>query len=192
MDRIIKGVYQIKCKTTGQVYIGSAINIDSRWRTHFKQLAEKSHGNYKLQTLYCRNGGKDNFELSVVEEAPANFNRTQIFDLEQKWLDCTPKLLNIYKDARAHLKRIPIQEAAIAEKKPKQRPKKKFKSAKKYHFQKAPSKEPVERRIRRKTKTETGEVVAKEWSTTAKVGGQKLAKRKYASSGVSLKYYVNI
>lgn len=103
MDRIIKGVYQIKCKATGQVYIGSSSNVEKRYRQHIEALSNKTHTNYKLQTLFIRNGGIGNFELSVLEEAPKNFLRGQVYDLEQKWLDATPNLLNILTDAKAHL-----------------------------------------------------------------------------------------
>ncbi len=88
MDRIIKGVYQIKNKLTGCIYIGSSRNIEKRLRQHFEHLAAKCHSNYKLQTDYCRQG-KDIFETSIVEETTARL-RSQLYDIEQKWIDKTP------------------------------------------------------------------------------------------------------
>jgi group I intron endonuclease len=103
MDRIIAGVYQIKCTTTNNIYIGSSVNIERRLRQHFKELKELKHGNYKLQGDYNKYS-LVSFETSILEEVSSKILRYELYTYEQKWLDCTSNKYNILNDAKAHLK----------------------------------------------------------------------------------------
>ncbi len=35
------GVYQIRCKSNGKIYVGSAVNLRARWDTHRRELRRR-------------------------------------------------------------------------------------------------------------------------------------------------------
>lgn len=78
------GIYQIRCKRSGKIYIGSAVNLSARWRRHRQQLAEGLHGNPHLQSAWTRYGAAS-FEFTVLEFA----NPAQLLRREQYWIDRT-------------------------------------------------------------------------------------------------------
>ena len=59
------GVYQIRCKRNGKFYVGSAVNLRTRWDTHRRDLRRGSHHNPYLQ-LAWKLYGEINFELVVL------------------------------------------------------------------------------------------------------------------------------
>lgn len=63
----ITGVYMIKDKTEGKVYIGESFDIYRRWEQHKGDLINHRHDNYPLQRLY-NEYGMDNLEFSIVHE----------------------------------------------------------------------------------------------------------------------------
>ncbi|HXY96551.1 MAG TPA: GIY-YIG nuclease family protein [Steroidobacteraceae bacterium] len=78
------GIYQIRCKRSGRIYIGSAVNLLNRWYRHHQQLAEGLHGNPHLQSAWTRYGAA-NFEFTVLEFA----DPSQLLLREQYWIDRT-------------------------------------------------------------------------------------------------------
>ena len=78
------GVYQIRCKRSGKIYIGSAVNLRARWQTHRQQLADGTHCNPHLQNAWIRHGAA-NFEFTILEFA----DRDQLLRKEQDWIDRT-------------------------------------------------------------------------------------------------------
>lgn len=78
------GVYQIRCIVTGQIYIGSAVNISARWAQHQRSLRQGSHVNRYLQQTWIR-CGEENFEFTVVEYVSRPF----LLRAEQLWIDKT-------------------------------------------------------------------------------------------------------
>jgi hypothetical protein len=56
------GVYQIRCLITGQIYIGSAVNMPARWSEHRRRLQRGVHANQHLQQAWNKYG-EENFEL---------------------------------------------------------------------------------------------------------------------------------
>ena len=62
----LTGIYQIRCISTGKIYIGSAVNIHERWRQRRAALKHNKHGNYHLQNAWNKYGAV-NFEFSVLE-----------------------------------------------------------------------------------------------------------------------------
>jgi group I intron endonuclease len=80
----LSGVYQIRCNQNGKIYIGSAINLESRWCSHRRDLRNGVHVNPHLQfawNLY----GETSFEFSVVEYV----DETRLLATEQFWIDKT-------------------------------------------------------------------------------------------------------
>jgi hypothetical protein len=92
------GVYQIRRKQNGKIYVGSAVNLQSRWHSHRRDLGNGVHVNPHLQfawNLY----GETNLEFSVLEYV----DEQRLLTTEQLWIDktgCTDRLASTM-DARA-------------------------------------------------------------------------------------------
>ena len=76
------GVYQIKNKVNGKLYVGSSKNMHYRLRKHFEHLRANKHENRKLQNAYNKYG-KDNFIISVIELCEED----KQYIIEQYWID---------------------------------------------------------------------------------------------------------
>ena len=59
------GVYQIKNKNSGKIYVGSSVNIKRRWKAHRFHLNRGTHDSKWLQNSWDKNG-QDAFEFSVL------------------------------------------------------------------------------------------------------------------------------
>jgi|694.fasta_scaffold19202_14 group I intron endonuclease len=75
------GVYQILNTANGKKYIGSSLNIASRWNQHRRELDLNQHGNKHLQAAWNQYGS-DSFAWNVVEECLPE----QLLDSEQSYL----------------------------------------------------------------------------------------------------------
>ena len=96
------GVYQIRCRQNGKVYIGSAINLQKRWRAHRRDLSNGVHINPHLQSAWNAYG-ESGFEFSVVEYV---VDEKLLLFAEQLWIrktNCTDRELgfNIKQEATA-------------------------------------------------------------------------------------------
>lgn len=60
------GVYKITCTVTGDIYIGSSVNVGKRWTQHRKDLTARKHHSAKLQQLWDRLGAAA-FSLKLIE-----------------------------------------------------------------------------------------------------------------------------
>jgi group I intron endonuclease len=78
-----QGIYSIKNKLNGKVYIGSSKNIEGRIYHHKQLLARGKHHSIKLQRAWNRDGA-DNFEFSIIETVEENIN---LFEVEQNFID---------------------------------------------------------------------------------------------------------
>jgi len=76
------GVYQIRCLITGQIYIGSAVNMLARWAEHRRSMRRGAHVNQHLQQAWNKYG-EENFEFTVVEYVKRAF----LLRIEQEWID---------------------------------------------------------------------------------------------------------
>ncbi len=76
------GIYAIKNKKTGQLYVGQSVDIQYRHNTHTRQLRNGSHYNLHLQRSWSLHG-PDVFELVVLEQC----KETDLPLKEQTWLD---------------------------------------------------------------------------------------------------------
>jgi group I intron endonuclease len=88
------GVYIIRCKTTGKVYVGSALNFASRWNTHRAALVAGTHYNLKLQRAWNKYGAED-FEFE-----PIIFCTAELFFHEQIGIECLNAVDEGYNIAR--------------------------------------------------------------------------------------------
>ena len=59
------GIYQIRNISNGKIYIGSAINIAARIRSHINDLNKNKHRNSRLQNSW-RKHGQEFFELKTI------------------------------------------------------------------------------------------------------------------------------
>jgi group I intron endonuclease len=62
----ISGIYRIQSKIKSErIYIGSAVDINDRWRCHLKDLRNNKHHSKKLQRHYDKYGEVD-LQLSIL------------------------------------------------------------------------------------------------------------------------------
>ena len=78
------GIYKITCTENQKIYIGSASNIDRRFKTHKGTLKNSKHKNPHLQSAYSKYG-EDSFVYEIIEYCPESDLRSR----EQYWLDFT-------------------------------------------------------------------------------------------------------
>jgi group I intron endonuclease len=78
------GVYQIRCKQNGKIYVGSAVNPEGRWHSHRRDLRNGVHVNPHLQSAWNLYG-ETSFEFSVLEYV----DETRLLATEQFWIDKT-------------------------------------------------------------------------------------------------------
>lgn len=94
MDRSTKerrpGVYQIRNRANGKVYIGSAVSIWVRWLTHRSELRRGVHHCPPLQRAWDKYG-EDQFEFSVLEVC----ERDQRVEVEQRHMDARQPEYNV-------------------------------------------------------------------------------------------------
>ena len=61
------GIYEIKNKINGNVYIGETFNIERRFEEHINELLNNTHHNINLQRDFNKYGFS-NFNFSVIQE----------------------------------------------------------------------------------------------------------------------------
>jgi group I intron endonuclease len=83
-------VYSIINLITLKQYIGSTTDLERRISSHFRDLRNKRHGNYKLQADYDKYG-ETNFIFHVIEFCPAE----RCMEFEQNYLDSLRPHYNI-------------------------------------------------------------------------------------------------
>jgi len=59
------GIYLIENKVNGRKYIGSAVNIDKRWKEHRRQLTEGRHHSRFMQRCWNKHG-HESFEFRTL------------------------------------------------------------------------------------------------------------------------------
>lgn len=77
------GIYAIRSKRNGKVYVGASTNIEGRWSFHRSVLNRGLHHSWHLQRAWERDGA-DAFEWIILEEVD---NKDDLRSAEQKWLD---------------------------------------------------------------------------------------------------------
>ncbi len=77
------GIYRILCKANGRYYIGSAVVIAVRWRSHRSHLRKGKHHCRHLQRAWVKYG-ETAFEFSVIEDG---VSRSDLIAREQFHID---------------------------------------------------------------------------------------------------------
>jgi hypothetical protein len=78
------GIYEIRCITTGKLYIGSAVRLNDRWRKHRYDLDRGKHKNAHLQAAWDKYRS-DSFVFTILEYV----EREALLAAEQRWIDET-------------------------------------------------------------------------------------------------------
>lgn len=93
------GIYKIQSIIKPErVYVGSAISIERRRRSHYLSLKLGNHRNSKLQNHFNKYG-EDDLQFSVILECP----KEQLLTREQDFIDMLNPWFNIYKVAGSPL-----------------------------------------------------------------------------------------
>lgn len=77
------GVYLIRNKANGKVYVGSSVRIEERWEDHIRELNGNRHNNRYLLHAWQKYG-QENFSFEIIETTD---DESSLVDLEQKWID---------------------------------------------------------------------------------------------------------
>lgn len=85
------GVYMIRNLMTNQKYIGSAINVRKRCRSHKRELIKNIHGNSELQDNWDKYSPKD-FKFELIQNCP-----------EEKLREREQYYINFYKTSNIEL-----------------------------------------------------------------------------------------
>ena len=78
------GIYKIENVIDGKCYVGSAINIKSRWAQHKRHLSRSQHHSIKLQRAWDKYGSHA-FEFSILETCEPE--KEILLNREQHWID---------------------------------------------------------------------------------------------------------
>lgn len=78
----ISGIYKISNSLNDMIYIGSAVNLYNRCRSHYNHLKNNNH-NIKLQTFVNENG-LDVLKFNIIELVE---DKNNLLKREQYWLD---------------------------------------------------------------------------------------------------------
>jgi len=93
----MEGIYQIKNKINGHLYLGSSCDMPRRWQQHRNSLNGNRHDNRYLQNAWNKYGEKV-FVLDVILEMPQS-TLGERFEKEQEYLDSKKYQYNIKKQA---------------------------------------------------------------------------------------------
>ena len=77
------GIYAIRNKVNGKIYVGSAANFKRQFYLHKHHLRKGNHHSKKLQNSWNKYG-EDAFEFGIIEIC----NTNNLIEREQFWLDC--------------------------------------------------------------------------------------------------------
>ena len=77
------GIYVIKNKANGKVYVGQSTQLNQRYSGHLRRIKKGTHHNEILQKSFYKYGF-DNFEFSILEEV---LEETLLNEREKYWID---------------------------------------------------------------------------------------------------------
>ena len=80
---MVKGVYKITNKRTGEIYVGQSYNVHAREGKHYKELTQGTHHNKGLQEDF---DAGDKFIFEVLEKMP-NATREELEEREIYYIE---------------------------------------------------------------------------------------------------------
>jgi group I intron endonuclease len=92
------GIYLIRSKVNGKIYIGSAVNLFGRRKSHLEQFKNNSHHNIYLQRHTDKYGIED-LVFGIIEFCP----KEKLIEREQYWIDTLKPEFNICRVAGSAL-----------------------------------------------------------------------------------------
>lgn len=98
MSLLNTGIYIITNIKNNKCYIGSAVNIQGRWKVHLSTLENKKHDNGHLQASYNKYG-KESFIFDIL----CYCKKEDLLYFEQKCIDLFKPEYNILKIAGSTL-----------------------------------------------------------------------------------------
>jgi group I intron endonuclease len=94
----ISGIYIILNTKNSHIYVGSAVDIERRWREHRNDLRTGRHHSQHLQKAFNKYG-EDVFSFSIIYKCPPD----SLIEMEQKYMDDLRPEYNICPTARSPL-----------------------------------------------------------------------------------------
>lgn len=79
------GIYMIVCTGNDMFYVGSAVNMRSRWMQHLRELKRGNHANKRMQGAFKKYG--ENAFFSAAVEIVGD--KKELICVEQRWIDAT-------------------------------------------------------------------------------------------------------
>jgi len=73
-----KGIYIIENKANGKIYIGSSVNLRTRWNKHLSDLRRGIHGNPHLQAAWNQYG-EESFEYRIIETMEDSVKQRELY-----------------------------------------------------------------------------------------------------------------
>lgn len=83
MLEIESGIYRIVNTNSGNLYVGSAVNLAKRWQHHKEDARNGTHYSKALQNAWDKHG-EDAFSFEVIEYVE---NPDKLIEREQYWID---------------------------------------------------------------------------------------------------------
>ena len=88
----VSGIYQIRNIVDNKIYVGSAIDIDKRWRQHKSNLKLTKHHSIHLQRAWILYG-EEHFSFEIIEYVS---DKDILLIREQYWIDKTQSYVANY------------------------------------------------------------------------------------------------
>ncbi len=95
----MNGIYRITNLPTGRFYIGSAVNVERRWKRHIYDFKAQRHHNSKLQRAWNKYG-EHAFAFELLEEVS---DASMLLEREQHYMDTLKPFYNINPKAGSNL-----------------------------------------------------------------------------------------
>ena len=90
-------VYKITNSANGRFYIGSSTNVQKRYATHLKELAEMKHHSYKFQNDFLKYD-KTCFTLSIIWRPKKKITEPELRAMEKTFIQSEKPYYNILLD----------------------------------------------------------------------------------------------
>lgn len=79
----LSAVYAIRHVPTDRYYVGSAVNLYGRWKTHRSALSYERHTSPYLQNSWNAHDANE-FQWIILESVP---DKMKLIEVEQRWID---------------------------------------------------------------------------------------------------------
>lgn len=110
---VICGVYAIICFATGEMYVGSSVDIRRRWRQHRSLLRGQRNSCSRLQSAW--DAHPEQFSFAILRECAED----DLHKVEQEWMDRLQPVLNDAPRAGSSLgKRMTAEQRARLRQRP--------------------------------------------------------------------------